>query len=67
MSLIRRQINARDVELASTAESVLGMREPPLTLGNFVRLNSGGPIMMVIDHDGADAVFALAGSFREDL
>jgi hypothetical protein len=27
-------------------------REPPLVIGNYVRLNSGGPLCTVVDLDG---------------
>jgi len=31
------------------AEEFIDAREPPLRLGDIVRLNSGGPAMMVVD------------------
>jgi uncharacterized protein YodC (DUF2158 family) len=49
MSLKRRAIKTRDIELVCTAESFRSPYEPPLRLGNVVRLNSGGPPMLVVD------------------
>lgn len=57
MSLLGRRINTSDVELVQPAESFNDPREPALRLGNFVELNSGGPTMMVVDREGAAAVF----------
>lgn len=58
MSLGKCRIKASELRQVRTAESFLDPREPELGLGNFVRLNSGGPLMMVVDRDGPIAVFA---------
>jgi uncharacterized protein YodC (DUF2158 family) len=58
MSLNRRSIKASDLIRVASAESFMDSREPPLGLGNFVRLNSGGPIMMVVDREAAFVVVA---------
>jgi uncharacterized protein YodC (DUF2158 family) len=67
MSLKRRAIKTSDIEMVCTAESFRSPYEPPLRLGNVVRLNSGGPPMLVVDvecnavivawRDGAGATF----------
>jgi hypothetical protein len=56
MSLNQRGINASDLVRVNSAHTFADCREPPLRIGNFVRLNSGGPIMMVVDHDGLTVV-----------
>ena len=56
MSLRGRKFNASDVDRISSAESFADEREPSLKLGNFVILNSGGPIMIVVDLDGPAVV-----------
>ena len=58
MSLWHRRFNASEIEFVAAAESFGDQREPPLVLGNFVRLNSGGPIMMVVDPDGQTLIAA---------
>jgi uncharacterized protein YodC (DUF2158 family) len=52
MSLSRRSIKASDLIQVASAASFADSREPPLSLGNFVRLNSGGPTLMVVDVAG---------------
>lgn len=49
MSLWRREIKASDIELVQTAETFRDSREPAMRIGDFVKLNSGGPVMMVVD------------------
>ena len=49
MSLWQRKIKASEIGLVSTAQFFSDPREPALRVGCFVRLNSGGPIMMVVD------------------
>ena len=58
MSLWQRRINASDLVRVHSVEFFADCREPPLSLGNFVRLNSGGPIMMVVDRDEPFVVVA---------
>jgi uncharacterized protein YodC (DUF2158 family) len=60
MSLWRRRIKASDAVLIRSADSFADQREPPLWLGNYVRLNSGGPVMMVVDHDDDCAVVVVS-------
>jgi uncharacterized protein YodC (DUF2158 family) len=49
MKLCRRVIRTNDLVLVATAESFQDNREPPLSTGNFVRLNSGSPRLLVVD------------------
>lgn len=49
MSINNRRFKASDLVHVATADSFNDPCEPALTLGNFVRLNSGGPTMMVVD------------------
>jgi uncharacterized protein YodC (DUF2158 family) len=58
MSLSRRRFNASDLALVASAEGFADTREPPLRLGNLVRLNSGGPTMVVVDIQGLAAICA---------
>ena len=68
MSLNGRKFNASDLEVVPSPQWFNDPREPQLSLGNFVRLNSGGPIMMVVDREGHFVVVSwqdLAGNVRE--
>jgi uncharacterized protein YodC (DUF2158 family) len=68
MSLSQRRFNAmNDLELVAPAESFADTREPPLWLGNLVRLNSGGPVMLVVDVDDQAAVCAWRNSGGKTL
>jgi hypothetical protein len=58
MNLRQGRIKASDLELVQPVESFHNPREPSLGLGNFVKLNSGGPTMMMVDHEGLTAIFA---------
>jgi uncharacterized protein YodC (DUF2158 family) len=58
MSLNRRSIKASDLIRVASAESFADSREPPLSLGNFVRLNSGGPTLIVVDVVGDSVTVA---------
>lgn len=49
MKLFRRTFLADELKLVFIAESYQDSREPPLFTGNYVRLNSGGPRLMVVD------------------
>jgi uncharacterized protein YodC (DUF2158 family) len=58
MRLWRSRIKASDIQLIRAAESFSDPREPAFQLGDFVKLNSGGPTMIVVDKEGAIAVLA---------
>jgi hypothetical protein len=58
MNLRGKGVNASDLVSLATAESFADGREPSLSLGNFVKLNSGGPTMVVVDIMGHAAMFA---------
>jgi uncharacterized protein YodC (DUF2158 family) len=49
VKLNRQPIRANKLSLVAHSEDFQDPREPPLALGNVVRLNSGGPAMMVVD------------------
>jgi hypothetical protein len=49
------RIPANKLTLVAFADSFHDPREPPLFLGNWVRLNSGGPRALVVD-EGINAV-----------
>jgi hypothetical protein len=51
MSPNRRASRANDLILIAPVKSFHDPREPPLILGNKVRLNSGGPEMLVVEID----------------
>jgi len=65
MRLIQRRINANHLDLIAPADTFADSREPPLVMGNFVRLNSGGPTMVVVDIDGLTAICAWRASERK--
>lgn len=44
------------MKLIRSGESFRDSREPPLFTGNFVRLNSGGPKLLVVDDSHAHHV-----------
>lgn len=46
------------MRLIATGESFRRGDEPPIGLGDLVRLNSGGPPMMVVDLDGKNVTAA---------
>jgi uncharacterized protein YodC (DUF2158 family) len=56
MKLRRGQFRQDQLVLVDSAESFTDEREPPLTPGNFVRLNSGGPTLLVVEIDEGDVV-----------
>jgi uncharacterized protein YodC (DUF2158 family) len=58
MRLSQRKINASHLILIAAADSFADSREPPLGLGNFVRLNSGGPTMVIVDIEGLTVICA---------
>ena len=49
MKLFRKPIRAKDLTLVIPAESFCDPREPAFAIGTFVHLNSGGPVMVVVD------------------
>jgi uncharacterized protein YodC (DUF2158 family) len=49
MSLIKRNFNPNSLISLGTSEDFNDPREPQLTIGNVVMLNSGGPPMLVVD------------------
>jgi uncharacterized protein YodC (DUF2158 family) len=49
VNLARKGIPANQLKLVTHSEEFQDSREPALMIGNFVRLNSGGPRMMVVD------------------
>lgn len=57
MKLKCTAIPADKLVLVATAESFANPHEPPLFTGNWVRLNSGGPNMLVVEAS-ASAVIA---------
>jgi hypothetical protein len=44
-----RRYHAHRLQLVAKAEQFRDSREPPLRIGDWVRLNSGGPIALVVD------------------
>lgn len=49
MPISEKGIPAQRVVLVARAEDYADTREPPLRLGDIVRLNSGGPACLVVD------------------
>jgi uncharacterized protein YodC (DUF2158 family) len=50
MGLNHRKLSPTSIDLVDSSENFVDGREPPLMIGHFVRLNSGGPIMIVVEH-----------------
>jgi uncharacterized protein YodC (DUF2158 family) len=67
MSVKRAVSPASELTMISPAESFHDAREPPLVIGNRVRLNSGGPIMLVVDinDDAVIVAWRDSGGSRE--
>jgi hypothetical protein len=51
MSVKRKLIRADELILVTPAEAFHDSREPPLSIGDRVRLNSGGPPMLVVERE----------------
>jgi uncharacterized protein YodC (DUF2158 family) len=58
MTIRKRIFQLKDLHIIKTAEDFHDAREPPLRLGNWVCLNSGGPIMTVVDIEGGEVTVA---------
>jgi uncharacterized protein YodC (DUF2158 family) len=58
MGLNHRKLSPTSIELVDSSENFADVREPPLLIGHFVRLNSGGPIMMVVEHSKTGVIAA---------
>jgi hypothetical protein len=56
MKLFRNVIPANKLKLVAPAASFRDEREPPLIVGDYARLNSGSPKLLVVDTAGDDAV-----------
>lgn len=56
MNLNKKLFNKDDLELVKRLEDIQDPRQPPVTIGNVVMLNSGGPKMMVVDIASNDIV-----------
>jgi hypothetical protein len=57
MRRMHRRFSLSDLVLVAPASDFNDPREPPLVIGNRVRLNSGGPVMLVVGVD-ADLITA---------
>jgi hypothetical protein len=58
MSVERKSILSNQLMLVTPVESFHDPREPPLAIGTRVRLNSGGPSMLVVEIEGQDVTVA---------
>jgi hypothetical protein len=68
MSVERKSIPSNQLMLVTPVEAFHDPREPALAIGARVRVNSGGPPMLVVEIDGADVTVAYrndAGRARE--
>ena len=52
MSRESQRFPTDQLSLVARAESFQDPREPPLRIGNWVQLNSGGPRSLVVDIEG---------------
>jgi len=52
------QMPASKLTLAAAAESFCDIREPPLFVGNWAMLNSGGPRLLVVEASDDSIVVA---------
>jgi uncharacterized protein YodC (DUF2158 family) len=58
-AILRQQAHyIYDLHLVAKAETYRDPSAPPLAIGNRVRLNSGGPTLLVVDCNGDSAVVA---------
>ena len=58
MNLNRAVIRANDLRLVAPVESFHDPHEPMLSIGNRVRLNSGGLDMLIVDVSGENLTVA---------
>jgi uncharacterized protein YodC (DUF2158 family) len=56
VKLNRKPIPANQLRLVAHREEFQDDREPALVMGNRVRLNSGGPQMMVVDTSESEII-----------
>jgi uncharacterized protein YodC (DUF2158 family) len=59
--MMRRQFRANDLAKMADAGNFQHQSEVPLRIGDIIALNSGGPRMMVVDHDNSQVVAAWVG------
>ena len=48
----RKRFSIKDLIIINHAEDFRDAREPPLRIGDIVRLNSGSPRWLIVDLDG---------------
>jgi hypothetical protein len=68
MSIERKSIPTNQLMLVTPVEAFHDPRETPLAIGARVRLNSGGPSMLVVETEGENVTVAYrnaAGRIRE--
>ena len=54
----RKSFNNSDLIRLAVSEKFKDQREPPLRIGDLVRLNSGGPVLLVVDFENDLLVLA---------
>ena len=59
---IEKNILAKELGLVARAQDFRRSGEPCLGIGSIVRLNSGGPRMMLVDLDGKGQITAAWGN-----
>lgn len=52
----RKRFSVKDLIIVGNAEDFRDSREPPLRIGDVVRLNSGSPRWLLVDMDGGGNV-----------
>jgi uncharacterized protein YodC (DUF2158 family) len=52
----RKRFSVKDLIIVNNAEDFRDSREPPLRIGDVVRLNSGSPRWLIVDMDAAGNV-----------
>jgi hypothetical protein len=54
----RRGFSLNKLSMVARAESFRNLREPPLQIGDYVQLNGGGPILLLVAIDGENVTVA---------
>ena len=58
MAFRRKSFRSKDLEIVRSSEDFRRANEKPIGVGDVMRLNSGGPAMLVVDLDAGSVTVA---------